>query len=81
MNTLKLAEQCREAAKHLKPGGELRLVANNFLKYSPIIEAHLGPCVTLAAAHGLHLYQAKRPVEVRTSNRESRAERDWRRNL
>ena len=71
----------REAAKHLKPGGELRLVANNFLKYPPIIETNLGPCTTLAAADGFHLYQAKRPVEVRTSNRESRAERDWRRNL
>ena len=48
---------------------------------APIIEANLGPCTTLAAADGFHLYQAKRPVEVRTSNRESRAERDWRRNL
>lgn len=40
----------QRAAEHLAPGGELRLVANSFLKYPPLIERHLGPCRTLAEA-------------------------------
>lgn len=48
----------REAARHLRPGGELRLVANSFLKYPPLIEAHLGPCQTLAEANGFRIYRA-----------------------
>lgn len=51
----------REAASHLQSRGELRLVANNFLQYQPLIEKHLGPCSTLAAAEGFHVYQAVRP--------------------
>jgi len=50
----------RQAARHLKPGGELRLVANSFLKYQPLIEQHLGPCQTLAEAQGFRIYRAKR---------------------
>jgi len=50
----------RQAAKHLKPGGELRLVANSFLKYQPLIEEHLGPCQILAEAQGFRIYRAKR---------------------
>jgi hypothetical protein len=38
----------RKAAKHLKNGGELRLVANSFLKYQPLIEEHLGVCAIKA---------------------------------
>jgi 16S rRNA (guanine1207-N2)-methyltransferase len=48
----------REAARHLRPGGELRLVANSFLKYPPLIESHLGPCQTLAEANGFRIYRA-----------------------
>ena len=38
----------RKAAKHLAKGGELRLVANSFLKYQPLIEEHLGVCAIKA---------------------------------
>ena len=51
----------REAANHLQARGELRLVANSFLQYKPLIEKHLGPCHTLATAEGFHIYQANRP--------------------
>ncbi|RJG10408.1 class I SAM-dependent methyltransferase [Pseudomonas cavernicola] len=50
----------RQAVKHLKPGGELRLVANSFLKYQPLIEEHLGPCRILGEGQGFRIYQAKR---------------------
>ena len=41
-------------------GGELRLVANSFLKYPPLIEQHLGPCATLAERQGFRIYRARR---------------------
>ena len=50
----------REAARHLQPGGELRIVANSFLRYSPLIEEHLGTCQTLAEAEGFRIYRARR---------------------
>lgn len=50
----------RQAAQHLQRGGQLRLVANSFLKYPPLIEQHLGPCRTLAEANGFRIYQASR---------------------
>lgn len=49
-----------QARNHLLPGGELRLVANSFLKYPPLIERHLGPCRTLADADGFRIYTARR---------------------
>jgi len=49
-----------EAALHLLPGGELRLVANSFLRYPPLIEAHLGSCQTLAEDKGFRIYRAQR---------------------
>lgn len=48
----------RQAAKHLKPGGQLRLVANSFLKYPPLIEQHLGACTSLAEGKGFRIYDA-----------------------
>lgn len=51
----------RDAARFLRPGGELRLVANSFLKYPPLIERHLGPCATLAEGQGFRIYRALRP--------------------
>lgn len=48
------------AAEHLRPGGELRLVANSFLAYPPLIERALGPCRTLAEGSGFRVYSAKR---------------------
>jgi len=50
----------REAANHLQPNGELRLVANNFLQYKPLIEQNLGSCQTLAEAEGFRIYQASK---------------------
>lgn len=50
----------QRAASHLRPGGELRLVANAFLKYPPLIEAHLGRCETLACTDGFRIYRAQR---------------------
>lgn len=50
----------RQAAQHLQPGGELRLVANSFLKYPPLIEQHLGACQTLQDAEGFRIYRARR---------------------
>jgi len=50
----------QRAASHLVPNGELRLVANAFLKYPALIEAALGPCQTLSEADGFRIYRAKR---------------------
>lgn len=50
----------RKAAKHLVKGGELRLVANSFLKYQPLIEEHLGVCAIKAEGQGFRIYRAKR---------------------
>jgi len=53
-------ELLRKAVKHLEHKGELRLVANSFLKYPPLIEQHLGPCATLGEGQGFRVYRAKR---------------------
>lgn len=50
----------RKAREHLKKGGELRLVANSFLRYLPIIEQHLGVCAVMAEGNGFRIYRAKR---------------------
>jgi 16S rRNA (guanine1207-N2)-methyltransferase len=50
----------KKAREHLRKGGELRLVANSFLRYQPIIEAHLGPCAVMAEGQGFRIYRAKR---------------------
>jgi 16S rRNA (guanine1207-N2)-methyltransferase len=50
----------RKARDHLKKGGELRLVANSFLRYQPIIEEHLGVCAVMAEGQGFRIYRAKR---------------------
>jgi 16S rRNA (guanine1207-N2)-methyltransferase len=51
----------RHAAEHLERHGQLRLVANSFLKYPPLIEQYLGPCQTLAEAKGFRIYSASKP--------------------
>lgn len=48
----------RQAARHLRKGGQIRLVANRFLRYPPLIEEYIGPCVTLADDHGFRIYNA-----------------------
>ena len=50
----------RKSAKHLQKGGELRVVANSFLRYQPLIEEHLGPCAIKAEGQGFRIYRAKR---------------------
>lgn len=50
----------RKARQHLKSGGELRLVANNFLRYQPLIEEHVGACEVRAQGNGFKIYSAKR---------------------
>nr|WP_298171540.1 class I SAM-dependent methyltransferase [uncultured Pseudomonas sp.] len=50
----------QKAAAHLNHGGQLRLVANSFLKYPPLIEQHLGPCQMLAEANGFRIYRANK---------------------
>lgn len=48
----------QQAIDHLVKGGELRLVANSFLKYQPIIEQAFGNCQVLAEANGFKIYRA-----------------------
>ncbi len=44
--------------RFLKPGGELRIVANSFLKYPPIIKSTFGHCETLLRRDGFSVYKA-----------------------
>jgi 16S rRNA (guanine1207-N2)-methyltransferase len=50
----------KQAAAHLAPRGEIRLVANSFLRYQPLLEAHLRTCAVLAEADGFRVYRAIR---------------------
>ena len=48
----------QQAPQHLRQGGQLRLVANDFLPYQPLIEAAFGNCQILAERDGYRVYQA-----------------------
>ena len=48
----------REALKYLRSGGELRIVANSFLRYPPIITETFGHCDTLLTRNGFSIYKA-----------------------
>ncbi|MBA1199884.1 class I SAM-dependent methyltransferase [Pseudomonas plecoglossicida] len=50
----------KKSAEHLRSGGEIRLVANTFLRYQPYIQQALGNCKTLIEEQGFRIYQAKR---------------------
>ncbi|MGM0767182.1 MAG: methyltransferase [Pseudomonadota bacterium] len=50
----------RQAAAHLQPGGELRLVANSFLPYEALIRRTIGPVTRLAGDKRFTVYSAKR---------------------
>ncbi|MBK5010656.1 class I SAM-dependent methyltransferase [Pseudomonas sp. S60] len=50
----------KKSAEHLRKGGEIRLVANSFLRYQPLIEAALGNCRVRDEADGFRIYQATR---------------------
>lgn len=50
-----------EVTRNLLPRGELRIVANGFLKYPPLIEAHIGPCKVLRENSRFKVYSAVVP--------------------
>lgn len=49
----------RQAKKHLKRSGELRIVANRFLKYPDIIEATFGHCERIAETGKFCIWSAR----------------------
>jgi len=57
-----IAEQFfNEVTRNLLPRGELRIVANGFLKYPPLIEAHIGQCQVLRENSRFKVYSAVVP--------------------
>lgn len=50
----------QDAPKHLKSKGTLCIVANNFLKYPPLIEKSLGACQTNAKTNKFSIYLASK---------------------
>ncbi len=50
----------RQAPRHLAASGELRIVANSFLKYPPLLQDAFGQCQTLAEQDGFRIYRAWR---------------------
>lgn len=51
----------KNVTRNLLPGGELRIVANGFLRYPPLIEAHIGPCQVLRENSKFKVYSAVAP--------------------
>ena len=49
-----------QSRQMLRPGGELRIVANSFLRYPPIIQKAFGHCETLLTRDGFSIYRAIR---------------------
>ncbi|SFR49604.1 16S rRNA m(2)G 1207 methyltransferase [Marinobacter daqiaonensis] len=49
----------RQARAHLQPGGELRLVANRFLPYQPLLERCVGASQVLFEDRKFAVYQAR----------------------
>jgi len=49
-----------QAARFLKKGGQLRIVANRFLKYASLIEEHIGTCQVIAENRQYSVYGATR---------------------
>ena len=47
-----------QAHRFLQKKGELRIVANSFLRYPPLIERNLSSCETLSEGRGFHIYRA-----------------------
>lgn len=50
----------RKSSKILQKGGEIRLVANSFLRYQPLLHEALGNCEIRAEADGFRIYRATR---------------------
>ncbi|MBD1550874.1 class I SAM-dependent methyltransferase [Pseudomonas typographi] len=49
-----------KSAEHLEIRGEIRLVANSFLRYPPLLESAFGHCETLAQRDGFRIYRARK---------------------
>ncbi|WP_105900758.1 16S rRNA (guanine(1207)-N(2))-methyltransferase RsmC [Vibrio gangliei] len=49
-----------QAPRYLKSAGKMLIVANNFLKYQPIIQAAFGECETLAKNNKFAIYAAQK---------------------
>ncbi|RMF20139.1 MAG: class I SAM-dependent methyltransferase [Gammaproteobacteria bacterium] len=49
----------QQVARHLKPGGRLRLVANAFLPYADLLEHEVGPFEVLAETPAYRVYEAR----------------------
>lgn len=50
-----------QVTRNLAPRGELRIVANGFLKYPILIEQHIGPCQVLRETSRFKVYSAVVP--------------------
>jgi len=50
-----------QVTRNLQPRGELRIVANGFLRYPPLIEQHIGPCQVLRENNRFKVYSAVVP--------------------
>ncbi|UJJ30933.1 class I SAM-dependent methyltransferase [Halopseudomonas maritima] len=50
-----------QVTRNLLPRGELRIVANGFLRYPPLIEEHIGPCHVLRENNRFKVYSAVAP--------------------
>ncbi|MEH6493276.1 class I SAM-dependent methyltransferase [Halopseudomonas sp.] len=50
-----------QVTRNLLPRGELRIVANGFLRYPPLIEEHIGPCEVLRENNRFKVYSAIAP--------------------
>lgn len=50
----------KQSYNYLVQGGELRIVANTFLKYAPIIKKIFGYCTTLDIRDGFSVYSARK---------------------
>lgn len=50
----------QKSGEHLRKGGEMRLVANTFLRYKPLIEEALGNCSIRVEEKGFRIYHAVR---------------------
>lgn len=50
-----------QITRNLLPGGEMRIVANGFLRYPALIEAHIGPCRVLRENTRFKVYSAIAP--------------------
>ncbi|WP_404361862.1 methyltransferase [Marinobacter sp.] len=59
-DTSMTASFLQQAARHLKPGGQLILVANSFLPYESLIRQHIGFCQKVGGARGFTVYKASR---------------------